>query len=122
VAILIGEQKLWMANKQYREAPPVWTIGVRRLVTVAYEPKQEGHLYTVRFRKGPDLEQQLSAARQLRHVNLCSIRQIFTTPDGIALVSPYLDLSLRSLNTSPRYPSCDQLATITREVSNIGTK
>jgi len=92
-------------------------IGIGLTVAVVYERSCEDQLKTIRSRASSEQsEQQLSAARQLKHKNLVEIYEIFVSETALYFICPYLDISLQAINACPRFPDSIQVGAIAFEV------
>lgn len=94
-----------------------WNVGLKHKVTVVSEQKQPDCLLTVRMREPS--EQVLAAARQIKGDRLLPIRELFTSENGIYIVSPYCEVSLESINACPAYPNNAQLALLASQVRSL---
>lgn len=83
-----------------RKAPPVGLVHVRA------------------FSK-PAAEKTLHAFRQIRHRNIVTALEAFTTNDGLYVVLEYMAVSLDHIVRSPAYPDERQLAAILGQVSPL---
>jgi hypothetical protein len=84
---------------------------------VAYKIGREGELYTIRNFSKSDAKEIVTLIHQLHYKNLVPIYEMFTSQEGFFIISLYLDISLKGINGSPRYPNEHQLAALSYEVS-----
>jgi hypothetical protein len=96
-----------------------WRLGRHNIVTIAYKKSKQDQIYTVRRISKSQARRNLEMIRQLYHKNLVPIHEIFASQQGFFIISPYIDISLKQINGSPRYPYKPQLAKLSREVSKI---